>query len=385
MSLQNPLVVYVESSTKSTVDTGIGHATFRGPTIDFPGSRMRLQRQMSLEHGFLYAMHPILATNTPRKLPLHGTYRPLPRFDCCHRPEHQSDRLTDERKHILLGLAFASHVTALSFNLNLVSAMADDENKERRAEELDALRSFYEDDLLSGDETCPASWRIRISKNVTLEMNVPPSYPSDDAPTPKLVAPGWALDEGKKADLLKELNDMIIPGTEMAIMWAEHLRAELGDDDCNEQEDGAEDNDNQQSSATQTQPQNTNVISVVEFHHMLIGPSHKKEAQALSAAASNGIVGQIFMGGPSLAVVKSMNKDDLTNWLQDCKKAGKPGAILFWKELSQDNLATDWPTKLKIAPYAGGKGEKPDMDAYKQALKKFDIPHPFPDCPEWMV
>ena len=60
----------------------------------------------------------------------------------------------------------------------------DDENKERRAEELDALRSFYGDNLLSGDETCPASWRIRISKNVTLEMIVPPSYPSDDAPFP---------------------------------------------------------------------------------------------------------------------------------------------------------------------------------------------------------
>ena len=260
--------------------------------------------------------------------------------------------------------------------------MADEENKERRAEELDALRSFYGDDLLSGDETCPASWRIRISKNVTLEMIVPPSYPSDDAPTPKLVAPGWTLDEGKKADLLKELNDMVIPGTEMAIMWAEHLRAELGDGDDNAEDS---DDDNQQSSATQTQPQNTNIISVVEFHHMLIGPSHKKEAQALSAAASHGIVGHMFMGGPSFAVVSSMDKDDLTNWLQDCKKAGKPGAILFWKELSQDNFPIDWPTKLKVAPYAGGKGEKPDMDAYEQALKKFDIPYPLPPCAELIV
>lgn len=292
------------------------------------------------------------------------------------------DPLTDERSKILFWSDLHRSRTHFSF---LFDAMADDENKERRAEELDALRSFYEDDLLSGDETCPATWKIRIRKNFTLEMLVPSSYPSDDAPTPKLIAPGWALDEGKKADFLKELNEMIIPGTEMAIMWAEHLRAELGDDDDdNEQEDGAEDDDNRQSSATQTQPQNMNIVSVVEFHHMLIGPSHKKEAQALSSAASHGIVGQIFMGGPSVAVVKSMDKDDLTNWLQDCKKAGKPGAILFWKEVSQDNLPTDWPTKLKVAPYAGGKGEKPDMDAYKQVLKKVDIPHPLPDCPESM-
>ena len=262
--------------------------------------------------------------------------------------------------------------------------MADDENKERRAEELDALRSFYEKDLLSGDKSSPTTWRIRVSKNVTLDMFVPWSYPSDDAPIPKLVAPEWALDEGRKADLLKELNEMIIPGTEMAIVWAEHLRAELGDDD--DEEEGGGDNDFiEQSSATRTQPQNANIVSVVEFHHMLIGPNHKKEAQALSAAASHGIVGQIFMGGPCFAIVQSMDKDDLTNWLQDCKKAGKPGAILFWKEISQTNFSSDWPTKLKIVQYAGGKGEKPDIDAYKQVLKKIDIPHPLPTCPDFLA
>jgi len=267
--------------------------------------------------------------------------------------------------------------------------MADDENKERRAEELDALRSFYEDDLLSGDESSPSTWRIRISKNVTLEMLVPPNYPADDSPLPKLVAPGWALDEGRKADLLKELNDMIIPGTEMTIVWAEHLRAEIGDDDdVGEDGVGNDNSGNQQSSTSSTgeaQAQNMIIIAVVEFHHMLIGQSHKKEAQALSAAPSHGIVGQIFMGGPAFAVVKSMDKDDLANWLQDCKKAGKSGTVIFWKETAQDNLPSNWPTKLKVVQYAGGKGEKPDLESYKQALKKVDTPYPLPSSSDFMA
>lgn len=265
--------------------------------------------------------------------------------------------------------------------------MADDENKERRAEELDALRSFYEDDLLSGDEFSPSTWRIRIRENVTLEMLVSGKYPADDSPIPKLKAPGWALDEGRKADLLKELNEMLIPGTEMAIVWAEHLRAEIGDDDnVEEQGVGNDSNYGNQQLPTRTgeaQAQKVIIVAVVEFHHMLIGPSHKKEAQALSAASSHDVVGQIFMGGPSFAVVKSMVKDDLANWLQDCKKAGKPGTILFWKETVQGILPSDWPTKLKFVQYARGKGEKPDLDSYKEALKKVDIPFPLPPCSDF--
>ena len=266
--------------------------------------------------------------------------------------------------------------------------MADDENKERRAEELDALRSFYEDDLLSGDESSPSTWRIRIRENVTLEMLVPGKYPADDSPIPKLKAPGWALDEGRKADLLKELNEMIIPGTEMAIVWAEHLRAEIGDDDNVEEDGVGNDSSNygNQQLPTRTgeaQAQNMIIVAVVEFHHMLIGPSHKKEAQALSAASSHGVVGQIFMGGPSFAVVKSMVKDDLAKWLQDCKKAGKPGTVTFWKEIAQGILPSDWPTKLKVVQYAGGKGEKPDLNSYKEALEKADIPFPLPPCSDF--
>ena len=122
MSLRNPLVVYVESSTKSTVDTGIRHAMFRGPIFDPPECRMRIQRKTSLEHCLLYAMHLIQAANLPRKLPFHGTHRPLLRFDCLIVADASrlEFRLTDER-FTNFGLTFASPPTGI-FQLDFAPA-----------------------------------------------------------------------------------------------------------------------------------------------------------------------------------------------------------------------------------------------------------------------
>mmetsp|Transcript_3116 Transcript_3116/g.6741 ORF Transcript_3116/g.6741 Transcript_3116/m.6741 type:complete len:267 (+) Transcript_3116:86-886(+) len=264
--------------------------------------------------------------------------------------------------------------------------MAEEENEARRAEELDALRSFYEDDLVSDGSNC---WKIRVASKVILELRLPPNYPTADAPIPMLVAPSWALDEGRKSDVLKDLHEMITPGMEMAIMLAEHCRAELGGDDDNvvggdnvDIDIGTETSMKETSASSPAQHVDL-IIAVIEFHHMLIGPSHKKESLALSAAPANGIDGYIFMGGPSFAVVRCVDKQDVINWLQECKKSGKPGNVGYWKSISIADVPSDWPNKLRVMGYAGGRGDKPDAECYKRTLSLLNIAYPLPSsCPE---
>lgn len=122
------------------------------------------------------------------------------------------------------------------------------------------------------------------------------------------------------------------------------------------------------------------LYAVVEFHHMLIGNSHKKEAAALNAAASHGIVGCIYMGGPSLAIVQAACLDDLLDWLSDCKKAGKEGNCIYWKPKAPSSSLPS-SNKLKVMPYAPGKDTKMDVAAYKATLAQIGIPFPLPACP----
>ena len=126
--------------------------------------------------------------------------------------------------------------------------MTDDDNVARRTEEAEALTSFYDDDFLAhvdtdGDQASPEAgpspallangpWRIRVAPKVVLEMRLPPDYPSEAAPVPYLRAPHYALDEGRRSDLLAELRDMALPDSEVAILWAEHCKAELADIDA---------------------------------------------------------------------------------------------------------------------------------------------------------
>ena len=253
--------------------------------------------------------------------------------------------------------------------------MAEEDNKERRAEELDALRSFYEDDFVCDGYDC---WKIRVASKIILELQLPRNYPTMDAPIPKLVAPSWALDEGRKADVIKELHEMITPGMEMAILLAEHCRAELGSDDDNFAD--ADNNDGDRDASREpvlASPQHV-VIAVIEFHHMLIGPSHRKESLAISAALANGIHGYIYMGGPSYAIAKSAEKQDMLDWLLECKRAGKPGSVAYWKSIPCTNMPSGWPNKLKVMGYAGGKGDKPDIESYKRTLLQLDIVYPLP-------
>lgn len=120
------------------------------------------------------------------------------------------------------------------------------------------------------------------------------------------------------------------------------------------------------------------LYAVVEFHHMLIGHSHKKEAAALSAASACGIQGFIFMGGPSAAVAEA-TKADLLEWLGDCKKAGKEGTVTYWKR--KQGTSPPINSKLKVVPYGSAKDTKMDVQAYKDQLAAVDIPSPLPSCP----
>lgn len=142
-----------------------------------------------------------------------------------------------------------------------------------------------------------------------------------------------------------------------------------------------DDDDNNDKDTTNTTP----ILAVIEFHHMLIGNSHKKEANALGAAASHGIWGLIFMGGPSLAVVRARDASDLQAWLVDCKKAGKQGQCVYWRQTEQHKEGAAATTlinnKLKVMPYAPGKDTKMDTAAYQQTLQEWGVPLPLPACP----
>ena len=122
---------------------------------------------------------------------------------------------------------------------------------------------------------------------------------------------------------------------------------------------------------------NVPLLAVIEFHHMLIGNTHKKEVAAISAAASHGVCGFIFMGGPSLAIIEALALDDVLGWLADCKKAGKEGKCVYWKEKHLIH-APRINNKLKFMGYAPGKDTKMDTETYKATLSQVGIAFPLP-------
>lgn len=91
------------------------------------------------------------------------------------------------------------------------------------------------------------------------------------------------------------------------------------------------------------------------------------------------------MGGPSLAVVQAHDASDLQAWLVDCKKAGKQGQCVYWRQIEQQHkegaaAMTSINNKLKVMPYAPGKDAKMDTAAYQQTLQEWGIPLPLPTC-----
>ena len=93
------------------------------------------------------------------------------------------------------------------------SSVDENIDAERRAEELDALRAFYGDDVVEEEKLqngnginniiCSVLWRIRVSSCAILELWIPKEYPSSRAPIPVIESPPWIL-----PNFLKSLANM---------------------------------------------------------------------------------------------------------------------------------------------------------------------------------
>jgi putative IMPACT (imprinted ancient) family translation regulator len=103
------------------------------------------------------------------------------------------------------------------------------DNAARRMEELEALVSFYGDNVTVKDQQ---TWHICVRPKVILELNLPSSYPSGpQPPQPHIRVPHYILDQGRVSTLLDEMVDLWNKDMEIAIVWAEHLRAALPEDE----------------------------------------------------------------------------------------------------------------------------------------------------------
>lgn len=109
-----------------------------------------------------------------------------------------------------------------------VSEMADiEENLRRQLEEIEALSSIYEDNLVIDSET---SLTILIKEpcgNVTLSVNFPPEYPSSAPPTYQKSAPFLRGEE--KLALCDKLDDIYVEnlGESLVYLWVEEIRSYL--------------------------------------------------------------------------------------------------------------------------------------------------------------
>ena len=234
---------------------------------------------------------------------------------------------------------------ATSLHCATMADDADEDNASRRAEELDALRSFYGDDLLSSDPTkeddggpsvasVDGPWRIRVAKRIVLEIHLPSTYPSSTGtPTPILQAPQWALDEGRRSDLLAELEAMHVPDMEVAIMWAEHCRAELDDGNNSDAENGsdADNNDDEDGGGTNQEGVDNDSSQSADTATKTFIPPSAKYGQPIRHFDSSVVMeeanrrpihrGQPFhppKSGPSelmLAHVASVESMDHVNWV----------------------------------------------------------------------
>jgi len=123
------------------------------------------------------------------------------------------------------------------------------ENRRRRHEEFDALHSIYGEDLLECESLVSelGPWKIRVGNigdcDVILTLTLPSDYPSYTAPSPSLKASPWVLDTIRANKLISEMKEMWSADTEIAIVWAEHIRAVLADIHQDENEKNEEGQD----------------------------------------------------------------------------------------------------------------------------------------------
>ena len=151
MSLQNPLVVYVERSTKPTRDSGIGHAVVPWTQYHSTCNRNTRPPQHYLRCCLLHHMRPVKGANPPRKPPGQGTHRSRPSIIVSTKLKSREGRSVGRSKARQESLAFNRNrrstidrgergrerghknmiaIAAAAIGSTLMP-MADDENKER--------------------------------------------------------------------------------------------------------------------------------------------------------------------------------------------------------------------------------------------------------------
>lgn len=110
----------------------------------------------------------------------------------------------------------------------------EEDDQERRSAELEALQAVYGEESIQTavirdykSDKDQDVWQITIAPQVVLELQLPSKYPSQQAPTPRIKAPQYILNDAHVADLTSELNDLWTVDTEVAVLWAEHCRTFL--------------------------------------------------------------------------------------------------------------------------------------------------------------
>ena len=238
------------------------------------------------------------------------------------------------------------------------------------------------------------------TSSMPLTLTFPPGYPEHATLGVAVADPHWTT-------RLQERAEELI-GQEAAleiVQVYQELQRQAREDEEEEEQQKLQQQQEQQKVASHSKrddashtapPSPPPILTVLEFHHMLRGPSHKKEATVVTAAATHGIRGWLFLGGPSFAVILAATLEDIKAWCTDCQKAGKPATVVYWRQLGEEeddpSTATTtstavstssflFPNKLKVMDYAPGKDTKLDLVAYKQTLATVGLPYPLPSSP----
>lgn len=135
----------------------------------------------------------------------------------------------------------------------------DDDDTTRQEEEWEALFAFYGNQvtkvvpstagaIIRRNTTLPSittnppppttttgttigpyeTWQIQLDSSTILELQLPPGYPSREAPIPRIMAPSFLFAKDHLRTIEKELQTtMWSEETQVAILWAEHVRETL--------------------------------------------------------------------------------------------------------------------------------------------------------------
>lgn len=305
----------------------------------------------------------------------------------------------------------------------------------RRHEELEAMHAFYGEQLLpslsspspsytatSSDDNISSyipiqgPWFIQLMTSQvddmgganlslvpTLEIQLPPSYPLDadpsssdnHEPTPILHNTDCHLTATQQQSLIDELKEMYEPNMNMdvGIMWSERCREEFLDyvekksvvvvaetsttDDATCAASETQANHAVSNATNYEEPQSTSQIKLslifLSYNHLLLGKSHKKEAQLVSTASKMGLSGVVLYGTPGVVGVFIVSdggsdsgvqgitttRDDVSEFAKECGRLGKRAAMLDCElDLCSDGFGSSFLGELTSVNNQNGSSKK---------------------------